>query len=66
MANIRKFHLDKHDGKWLGVCAGIADYTGLNVTLVRIVTVLGTILGTGFLLLIYLIVALIAKPRPFA
>ena len=31
-----KFYLDKQNGKWMGVCAGIADYTGVDVTLVRI------------------------------
>jgi phage shock protein PspC (stress-responsive transcriptional regulator) len=38
-----------------GVCAGIADYAGLDVTLVRIIVVLGTIFGFGSFLLIYLI-----------
>ena len=35
-----KFHLDKRNGKLMGVCAGIADYTGWDVTLVRIGTAL--------------------------
>lgn len=66
MANqIRKFHLDKRESRWLGVCAGISDFTGINVTLLRILTVLGTILGTGLLLVVYLIIAWIAKPKPF-
>ena len=34
-----KFYLDKRNGKVMGVCAGIADYTGLDVTLVRIMFV---------------------------
>jgi phage shock protein C len=38
-----------------GVCAGIAEYAGLDVTLVRIIVVLGTIFGFGSFLLIYLI-----------
>lgn len=65
MANIRKFHLDKRESRWLGVCAGISDYTGINVTLLRILTVLGTIFTTSLLLLVYLIVAFVAKPKPF-
>ena len=32
-----KFYLDKQDAKWKGVCAGIADYIGADVTLVRVV-----------------------------
>ena len=38
-----------------GVCSGIADYAGLDVTLVRLIVVLGTIFGLGSFLLIYLI-----------
>jgi phage shock protein C len=38
-----------------GVCAGIAEYAGLDVTLVRIIVVLGTIFGFGSFLLAYLI-----------
>ena len=42
-----KYYLDKRNRKWLGVCAGIADYTGVDVTLVRVGTVLLTLIG-GF------------------
>ncbi len=28
-----RFYLDKQNRKWSGVCAGIADYTGIDVTL---------------------------------
>jgi phage shock protein C len=38
-----------------GVCSGIAEYAGLDVTLVRLIVVLGTIFGVGSFLLIYLI-----------
>ena len=62
-----KFYLDKEHKKWAGVCAGIADYTGIDVTLVRIGFVLGFFLGSGMLLLAYLIIAWMApaKPREF-
>ena len=29
-----KFYKDKQNAKWAGVCAGIADYTGIDVTIV--------------------------------
>ena len=57
-----KFYLDKQNAKWSGVCAGIADYTGIDVTLVRIGFVLGTVFGGGQLLLAYCIIAWMA-PR---
>ena len=59
-----KFYLDKDNKKWLGVCSGIADYTGIDVTVVRLGFVLGTILGSGTLLLAYFIIAWMAPKRP--
>ncbi len=58
------FYLDKGNAKWLGVCAGIADYTGIDLTVIRIVTVLGTIFGSGALLVAYLVIAWMAPAKP--
>lgn len=55
------FRLDKGNGKVLGVCAGIADYFNLDVTLVRIAWAVATLLGFGSLILVYLVIALIAN-----
>ena len=54
------FHLDKYNGKVFGVCSGIANYFGINTTLVRVGFVLGTLIGFGSLILVYLAIALIA------
>lgn len=54
------FHLDKTNGKIFGVCAGIADYFGIDAMLVRIGFVAGALLGFGSFILIYLAIALIA------
>ncbi len=59
-----KFYLDKRNRKWLGVCAGIADYTGLDVTLIRIGTVLLTVLGSGMTIIAYLVAAWLAPTKP--
>lgn len=59
-----RFYIDKRNKKWLGVCAGIADYTGIDVTVVRIAVVLLTILGSGNPLIAYLIAAWIAPKKP--
>ena len=37
-----------------GVCAGVADYFGLDVNLVRILTVIATVLGVGSLVIVYI------------
>ncbi|TAD72797.1 MAG: PspC domain-containing protein [Sphingomonadales bacterium] len=56
----RNFRLDKSGGKIFGVCAGIADYFGIDAMLVRIGFVAGALLGFGSFILIYLAIALIA------
>jgi phage shock protein C len=46
--------------RWLGgVCGGVAEYAGVDANLVRLVVVLGTVLGLGSLLLVYLIAWLV-------
>jgi phage shock protein PspC (stress-responsive transcriptional regulator) len=37
------------------VCGGIAAYTGVDATLVRLVFAVGTVLGLGSLLVAYLV-----------
>jgi phage shock protein C len=59
-----KFYLDKRNKKWMGVCAGIADYTGVDVTLVRIGFVLLTVLGNGVTILAYFVAAWLAPNKP--
>lgn len=60
MTTSRSFHLDKVNGKFMGVCSGIANYTGWDANLVRIGFALGTIFGFGSLILVYLAIGLIA------
>lgn len=43
----RKFALDKANGKWMGVCSGIARTMGWDATFVRVGLVAATLLG-GF------------------
>ncbi|MEO6311983.1 MAG: envelope stress response membrane protein PspC [Sphingomicrobium sp.] len=63
-----KFYRDKRNGKVLGVCAGIADYTGFDVNIVRICMVAAIILSGGPILPIYFIAGFITpdKPQEFA
>lgn len=55
----RSFRLDRGNAKFMGVCGGIANYFGWDANLVRVAWVLGTILGFGSLILIYLAIGLI-------
>ena len=56
----KSFRLNKANAKFMGVSAGIADYFGVDVTLVRLAWEVGTLVGFGSLLLIYLAIGLIA------
>lgn len=60
-----RFYLDKRNGKFMGVCAGIADYTGVDITFVRVGTVLLTVFATGGVgFVAYIALGLIAQDRP--
>lgn len=56
----KSFELDRRNGKVFGVCAGIANYFGIDPMMVRIGFVAGTLIGFGSFILIYLAIALIA------
>jgi phage shock protein C len=61
-----------------GVCSGLADHLGLDPTLVRLITVLVTVLGFGTVVIAYLVAWVIVPadtsvgprpvgaPRPYA
>ena len=44
------------DDRWIGgVCSGIADYTGIDANIVRLVLAICTVLGAGSLIIGYLV-----------
>jgi len=60
----KNFQLDRANGKFMGVCAGIANYFNIDATFVRIGAVVFTLLG-GFpwTLIAYGAIAWAAKPK---
>ena len=53
------------DDKWIaGICGGIAEHTGIDATLIRVLLVIGTILGAGSLVVVYLICWVIIPKTP--
>jgi phage shock protein C len=60
----RKFTLDRANGKLMGACAGIAEATGWDATLIRVGFVVATLAG-GFpwTLLAYGVLAWAGKPK---
>ena len=59
-----KFYKDQRNGKVMGVCAGIADYTGFDVTLVRIMFLFSVFMSGGSTIPLYFIAGFIADDRP--
>ena len=55
---------DKHNGKLMGVCAGIADYTGVNVFWVRLAAVFLVFATQGLALLAYFIAGFALNKKP--
>ena len=59
-----KFYLDKRNRKWSGVCSGLADYTGVDVTLIRVGVVLLAFMTSGWGILAYFVTAWVASDKP--
>ncbi|HEV2817901.1 MAG TPA: PspC domain-containing protein [Allosphingosinicella sp.] len=60
----KSFEVDRANGKIAGVCAGIANMTGVDVTMVRVAVVVVTILGAfPWTLIAYAIAAYAGQPR---
>ena len=58
-----RFLLNRQDAKLMGVAAGLADYTGVDATLVRLGFVAATLIAGPLMLLFYLLAGLLAPAR---
>ena len=65
-ASRTRFYRDKRHGKLFGVCAGIADYTGFDVSLVRVGFLAAVFMSGGGILPFYLIAALVTPTKPLS
>ena len=63
MAFNAPMRLDKQNGKFLGVCAGLANYTGIETVWLRVGFVVATLVGFGFPVLLYLVIGLVANSQ---
>lgn len=55
----RKLTKIKSEGKVWGVCAGLADYFNIDVTIIRLIFVITAVLGWGSPVLIYIILGIV-------
>src|SRR3954451_22479809 len=63
-ASRTRFYRDKRNGKVMGVCAGIADYTGCDVSLVRVCFLAAVSMSGGSVLPFYFIAGWVAPAKP--
>ena len=54
-----KLTLNRANKKILGVCSGLADWSGIDAMIVRVAFVLATLIGFGSPILIYVALGLI-------
>ncbi|MBV8237240.1 MAG: envelope stress response membrane protein PspC [Sphingomonas sp.] len=60
-----KFYLDKQNAKWKGVCAGIADYTGIDPLWVRLATAAMIFIAQQWWIIVaYLVIAWVTPNKP--
>lgn len=60
-----KLYRIPREAKLMGVCAGLADYLGVNVTGIRFLTILAVLItGIWPLLFVYFILGFVLDPQP--
>lgn len=60
------FYLDKRNAKFMGVCAGVADYFGVDPLWIRVGFVATTLFVFPPIFVLYFITAWLASPKPYS
>ncbi len=60
----RKLYRSRTNRMIAGVCSGLAEFFGIDPTVVRLVFVAGTLLGFGSFILIYLVLFIVVPEGP--
>lgn len=60
----QRFYRDRKNGKLMGVCAGLADYFGWNVTFIRILALIALIWFSALTLVIYFGLGFLLPVKP--
>jgi len=65
MADPKRLYKSRTEKQLAGVCGGLADYIGIDPTLMRLIYIIGTIM-TGFIpgIFVYFVLAIIAPEEP--
>ena len=65
MADPKRLYKSRTEKQLAGVCGGLAEYIGIDPTLMRLIYIIGTIM-TGFIpgIFVYFVLAIIAPEEP--
>lgn len=64
ISNRNRLYRNRERGIIAGVCAGIADWTGFNLTALRVITIVLAIPFTAVIVIGYLVLALLLPVKP--
>lgn len=64
MKDPKRLYKDNKNGKIFGVCSGLADYFGVDVTLIRLVALVLIFMSAGTAILAYFAAALVMPEKP--
>lgn len=62
----KKLFRSRNNRMVFGVCAGLAEFFGIDPTVVRLVFVAGSLLGFGSFILIYLVMFFVVPEEPIS
>lgn len=60
----RKLYRSRNNRMIVGVCAGLADFFGIDPTVIRLLFVVGALLGFGSFILIYIVMFIVVPEEP--
>ncbi len=60
----RKLYRSRNNRMIAGVCSGLAEFFGIDPTVVRLIFVAGTLIGFGSFVLIYIILFIVVPEEP--
>ena len=60
----KKLYRSRNNRMIAGVCAGLADFFGIDPTVVRLLFAAGALLGFGSFILIYLVMFIVVPEEP--
>ncbi len=60
----KKLYRSRTNRLIFGVCAGLAEFFGIDPTVVRVVFLLGALLGFGSFILVYLVLFFVVPEEP--